>query len=242
MTAPEFRTPDGTPVPAVSADEMREIDRIAVEDLGLGLLQMMENAGRDLAGRVLERDPDSVTVLAGNGGNGGGGLACGRHLENRGVSVTVVLDRPADALDGAAATQYRILDEAGVRVADADASLADDETDVVVDALVGYGLTGAPRGRARDLIERCGNVDTTLVSLDVPSGLDATTGDRPGPVVEPDETVTLALPKSGLSEVECELTLADIAIPRTVYDRAGIEYDIPFERSYCVPLTPASNS
>lgn len=240
MTEPAFRTTDGIPVSAVSADEMREVDRVAVEDVGLELLHMMENAGRDLAGRILERQPDEVAVLAGTGGNGGGGLACARHLENRGVSVTVVLDRAADALDGAAATQYRILDEMNARVVTADVSDASSEADVIVDALVGYGLHGAPRGRTRELIDRGNAAETPIVSLDVPSGLDATTGERPGSAVEPDEILTLALPKTGLSAAESPLYLGDIGIPSTVYERVGIEYRIPFRESYCVELEDAS--
>jgi len=236
MTESTFQTPDGSRVPAVTATEMREVDRVAVEDVGLALLQMMENAGRNLAGRVLDRDPGRATVFAGSGGNGGGGLACARHLENRGVSVTAVLDRAADELEGAAATQYRILDETGVDVVGPGGPDRSGAADVAVDALVGYGLSGELRGRTRELARRCDDADATVVSLDVPSGLDATTGDRPGTAVAPDETVTLALPKTGLSAVAGELTLADIAIPRAVYDRAGVEYEVPFEDSYCVPL------
>lgn len=236
MTESAFQTPDGIPVPAVSADEMREIDRIAVEDVGLELLQMMENAGRNLASHILRYDPDRVTVLAGNGGNGGGGLVCARHLENRDVSVTVVLDRSADDLDGAAATQYRILDEMNVRAVTSDVSNECDEVDVIVDALIGYGLRGAPRGQIRDLVDWCNDAETTVVSLDVPSGLDATTGERPDSVVEPNEILTLALPKTGLRETESALSLADISVPSVVYEQFDIEYQVPFEDSYCVAL------
>lgn len=241
MTEPAFRTADGVPVPAISADEMREVDRVAVEDVELALLQMMENAGRNLAGRVLERDPDGVAVLAGSGGNGGGGLACARHLDNRDVSVTVALDRAGDALDGATATQHRILEEMDARVT-SDVSDASDEADVIVDALVGYGLRGEPRGRTRELIEFGNAAETPVVSLDVPSGLDATTGDRPGSAVEPDGILTLALPKSGLLGAESPVYLADIGIPWTVYERVGIEYRVPFDESYCVELEESAAS
>lgn len=139
-------------------------------------------------------------------------------------------------LDGAAATQYRILDEMGVDVVAPDGPDAGSEADVAVDALAGDGLSGRLRGRTRELARQCDDADATVVSLDVPSGPDATTGERPGPAFGPDETVTLALPKSEFSAIAGELPLADIGIPRTVYDRAGVEYDRPFEESYCVPL------
>lgn len=215
---------------------MRDVDRVAVETVGLELLQMMENAGRNLASRLLENEVERVTVLAGNGGNGGGGLACARHLENRDVSVTIVLDRSPDTLDGATATQYRILDEMNVHVATSGVSDVCSEADTIVDSLIGYGLRGEPRGRTRELIEYCNGVETPVVSLDVPSGLNATTGERPGSAVEPDEILTLALPKTGLGETESPLYLADISIPSVVYEQVGIEYQSPFEASYCVAL------
>ena len=89
MTRNSFRTPTGRDVTAVTADEMRAVDRVAVEEVGLQLLQMMENAGRILAWHVREvRDERGpVIVVAGNGGNGGGGMAYARHLVNRGIQV-----------------------------------------------------------------------------------------------------------------------------------------------------------
>ncbi|MFC7157266.1 NAD(P)H-hydrate epimerase [Halomarina halobia] len=229
-----YRTAGGMPVTAVTADEMREVDRVATEEVGLGLLQMMENAGRNLASAVRATGADGAVVLAGDGGNGGGGLACARHLANRDVAVEVVLDRPPAALDGAAARQHRVVDAMGVPVREGPAGPP--ETDAVVDAVIGYGLSGAVRGIARDLVEACGGTDARVVSLDVPSGLDATTGESTGPVVDPAEVITLALPKTGLRGVDCPVTLADIGIPRTVYRRLDVPYDPPFDDAYLVPL------
>ncbi|HIQ01424.1 MAG TPA: hypothetical protein EYH30_04750 [Anaerolineales bacterium] len=83
---------------------MREVDRVAVEEFGLGILQMMENAGRSLAENVLDMPAEAegeIAVLAGSGGNGGGGLCCARHLHNHGLRVRVVLSREAAALSRA---------------------------------------------------------------------------------------------------------------------------------------------
>lgn len=85
MIEAAFRTDTGARVPAVTADEMAEIDHIAVEEFGLALQQMMENAGRTLAQHARQVGSEPVAVLAGNGGNGGGGLVCARHLLNRDV-------------------------------------------------------------------------------------------------------------------------------------------------------------
>jgi NAD(P)H-hydrate epimerase len=205
--------------------EMREVDRIAVEDFGLGILQMMENAGRNLALNAIDLlggMAGKVTVLAGAGGNGGGGLCCARHLHNRGFKVWLVLDREPSALRGAALDQLHILRSTGLR------SVAPDRADevigrahLVVDALIGYSLQGAPRGRAAELIELCNGRAAKVLSLDVPSGLDATTGTTPGDVVRPERTLTLALPKMGLAGTVGDLYLADIGIPPQVYHQLG---------------------
>ena len=237
MIPAAFETDDGTPVTAVTADEMREVDRVAVEDVGVGLLTMMENAGRNLATHVGPRNPGDVTVLAGNGGNGGGGMACARHLVNHGVPVSVVLDRRPDELDGAAARQYRIVGAMDVSVGVGPSAF--DPGTVVVDALVGYGLEGPLRGTAAALVEDLDAAPAEVVSLDVPSGLDATTGEAAGSAVRPGAVVTLALPKTGLREVDGRVFLADIGLPSVVFERAGIEYEPPFGREYVVEIEPA---
>lgn len=235
MTETLFETDDGRTVTAVTAAEMRDVDRVAVEDVGLQLLQMMENAGRNLANAVREEmdTGDEITVLAGDGGNGGGGLACARHLANHNHSVRVALDVSADELTGAAATQYGILVETSVPVDERPANLP--ERDLVVDALVGYGLSGPLRGPPVTLVEQIDD-DATVVSLDVPTGRNATTGEEPGSVVAPDTVVTLALPKTGLTGLEAQLLLADIAIPAVVYDRLDIPYGSSFDGAYLVEL------
>jgi NAD(P)H-hydrate epimerase len=233
-----FVTASGRRVPAVDADGMREVDRVAVEEVGLELLQMMENAGRTLAGAAREMAGDGpVVVVAGGGGNGGGGLCAARHLANHGDDVRVVLDRDPGDLGGAAATQYRILGETRVPVGgDVDAD-ALGEAGLVVDALVGYGLSGVLEGRAAYLVSAANRADARVLSLDVPSGMDATTGERPGPSVSADRTLTLALPKTGLTTVR-DLRLADIGVPAGVYDQCGVDYRQPFDGRPSVRLAP----
>jgi NAD(P)H-hydrate epimerase len=240
---PFFLTDRGQPVPAVTTSEMRAVDRIAVEAVGPELLQMMENAGRTLAGLARERTDDTVVVLASDGGNGGGGLCAARHLSNHGWDVQVVLDRAGTELTGAAATQYRVLQGTDAALLGTDHERATlDEAGLVVDALVGYGLDGALRGRARDLVEAANAASTPVLSLDVPSGVDATTGETPGVAVDADVVLTLALPKTGLgaAAAERELWLADVGIPAEVYRRAGVEYDQPFSGDVRVRLRPDS--
>ena len=235
-----FRTEDGILVPAVTAEQMREVDGIAVEDFGLGILQMMENAGRNLGQNVLDMlggKKGEVTVLAGSGGNGGGGLCCARHLHNRGYRVSVVLDREADALTGAAGSQLKILVASGVEPTDP--SQAEEviwRSEIVVDALIGYGLRGVPQGRTAELIRLCLQNAARVLSLDVPSGLNATNGEMPGPAISPDRTLTLALPKTGLLSVPGDLYLADIGIPPEVYQPLGISFEPFFKRRCWIDL------
>jgi|AntRauTorckE6833_2_1112554.scaffolds.fasta_scaffold00657_16 NAD(P)H-hydrate epimerase len=243
MDTSAFVGPDGHPVTAVTAEEMRAVDRVAVEEVGLDLRRMMEHAGRGLAEAVLDvRDGAPVTVLAGNGGNGGGGLACARHLANREASVRVVLDRDPSEVDGVTAEQLRIVEAMDVPVEGAggpDLDVGAPLDGVVVDALIGYGLTGAPRGPAAALIEAVGDAAESVVSLDVPSGANATTGEAPGAAVAPDLTATLALPKTGLAAVGGDLLLVDLSIPSAAYDRLDIDRGRPFGDEFAVPLSRA---
>ncbi len=231
---PEFWTVDGRSVPAVTVEEMREIDRVAVEETGPSLLQMMEHAGLELARAALdmlgERWAESrVVVLAGSGGNGGGGLCAARHLATRGVSVLAVLSRSAAAMEGAVAEQLRTLAEAPARVIPWSDAFDVGEADLVVDAVIGYSLREAPIGATMALIRAAQAAAAPVLSLDVPSGLDPDNGDVPGVAVRPDRTLTLALPKVGLRRENAgDLHLADLGIPPGVYARAGLAFTSPF--------------
>jgi len=238
-----FETTGGRPVTAVTAEEMRAVDRVAVEDVGVDLLQMMENAGRTLASTLCEvRDStERVVVLAGNGGNGGGGMAAARHLTNHQVHVKVVLDRNPAELEGAAAHQHGILEAMGVSIG-VGAESVPEECGVVADAVIGYGLTGGVRGTPRELVEWTHDISAPIVSLDVPTGVDATSGEVLGKAVEPTRILTLALPKTGLAGTPGNLELADISVPAAVYDRLGIAYEPPFGSRYRIELRDVSNA
>jgi NAD(P)H-hydrate epimerase len=128
-------------VPGLTADQMREVDRAMIEDVHIELVQMMENAGRSLADLAVTRfAPASVTVLAGPGGNGGGGLVASRHLINRGCTVAVLLSEP-DSLTAVPAHQADILGRMGAVMV-----TVPEPADLVVDALIGYSLRGDPAG------------------------------------------------------------------------------------------------
>jgi NAD(P)H-hydrate epimerase len=237
---PCFQTDDGICVPAVTTEQMREIDRIAVEETGPNLYQMMENAGRNLATVALEMLGEEsrqsrILVLAGTGGNGGGGICAARHLANRGVDITLCLAEPL-ALSEVAEWQYRIFRATPGKVLSA-AALEGESFDLIVDALIGYSLTGAPRGVFADLIGWASAARTRILALDVPSGLDSTTGTTPGSAIVAQTTLTLALPKTGLKAGTAgRLLLGDIGIPLETYRGLNLSYVPPFGQRYVVPL------
>ena len=209
---------DGIPVissdalPAVTAAEMAEVDRLAVDVFGITLLQMMEQAGSHLADR--RRRPvggdlrgSSFLVAVGPGNNGGGGLVAARHLVNRGARVQVVLARPARRLSEAGRHQLATLLEMGVSccmavydITDAEIDEELDQADLVIDAVLGYRGRGAPHDEVAALIDRIVAAGERILSLDLPSGMDADTGMPRRPLASAAAaTMTLALPKSGCS-------------------------------------------
>lgn len=208
-------------ISAVSAEQMREVDRVAVEGYELLLIQMMENAGLHLARLAIRRfRPEAVEILCGAGGNGGGGLVAARHLANRGVRVHVSLAEEPDRLGDVPSHQLSILRRMGLGIGPEPTA-----ADIVLDALLGYSLRGDPRRNAARLIRWANGQGKPVCALDMPSGLDATTGRIGDPCIRATATLTLALPKTGLAagaDVVGELYLADISIPPAVYSELGI--------------------
>lgn len=241
MTASSFVTSAGIEVGAVTAAQMREVDRIAIEEIGPNLYQMMENAGRNLAALTIrllgsEWRDERIVVLAGTGGNGGGGICGARHLANRGGDVLVVVSDATNLREVPARqlTTYRGTDG---RVLGPD-ELGGLDPSFILDAVIGYSLSGSPRGSALHMIEWALSEDAPVVSLDIPSGIDSTTGKAPGTHVVAAHTMTLALPKTGLDGVAAgDLWLADIGIPRETYRRAGLAVPAKlFGDGFTVPI------
>lgn len=219
MAEPSITYPrlDRDSVGWITEEQMIEVDRVMIDDLDITLFQMMENAGRNLARVVLDVfDPATVAVAAGTGGNGGGGLVAARHLANAGVEVVVTVTAP-DRLTPVPRHQFDVLERMGVETRPELAA-----ADVTVDAIIGYSLRGAPRGRSAELIDLV-NANGPTVSLDTPSGVNVTTGEVPGAAVRADVTMTLCLPKLGLRNQPAvgELLLADISVPRSVTGPLG---------------------
>jgi NAD(P)H-hydrate epimerase len=228
-------------VPWITTEQMIEVDRAMIEDFGIDLAKMMENAGRCLAIVAARRFLDQVAgaksawVLAGTGGNGGGALVAARRLAAWGVDVAVWTTRPAARFSEVPGHQLRILQRMGMAVSSTGMPPDATRPDVIVDGLIGYSLRGAPRGRAAELIDAANQSAAPVLSLDVPSGVAASSGEIFTPSIHATATVTLALPKAGLraSSVAAqvgELYLADISVPPTLYrsERLRLEVASPF--------------
>jgi NAD(P)H-hydrate epimerase len=224
-------------IPFLTTAQMVEVDRAMMEDFRIELLQMMENAGRNLAHlarlRFLSGDPRgrTVAILAGTGGNGGGALVCARRLHNYGAQVSVHTTKDIDGFSPVAGHQLDILQRMGVQVTTAALPASSRSVELIIDGIIGYSLKGSPRGEAAVLIQWANQQDVPILALDAPSGVDTTSGRVYDPAVQATATMTLALPKeglraSGVSEHVGELYLADISVPPSLYKGAKLALEV----------------
>ena len=223
-------------IPFITTDQMQEVDRVMMEDYGISLMQMMENAGKNLARlaqqRFLnEKRKGTIVILAGSGGNGGGALVCARYLQNWGYPVELCLAKPAESFKGTPLHQLNILLKLGIQVIALNQLEDDIVPSLIIDGLIGYSLAGTPTGDAAELISWANNQYVPIFSLDVPSGLDATLGYITDPVITANATMTLALPKTGLAVESArpyvgELYLADIGVPPMLYQELSLNLNV----------------
>lgn len=235
-------------IPYLTREQMIEVDRAMIEDFKIRLIQMMENAGRNLAQLARQRFMDgypvgkSVIVLAGTGGNGGGALVCARHLYNYGASVRVLLSKPSDNFRAIPAHQLNILHQMRMPIDQFEGGTEDAVPELIVDGVIGYSLQGPPQGTPAKMIRWANENPAPVLSLDVPSGLDSTTGEAFDPTMRAAATMTLALPKIALKKIGSraylgELYLADISVPQLVYEGMGLKLGSIFSRHHIVRLS-----
>jgi hydroxyethylthiazole kinase-like uncharacterized protein yjeF len=209
-------------LPTLASAQAREVDRLTAERFGIPVAWLMEAAGWQVARHCRGQ----TYVVCGKGNNGGDGLAAARHLHRWGRLAGVACT-DVEGLRGAAADEARALAAVGVEVGPSPPRGLREAT-LVVDALLGTGLSRAPEGRVAEWIELVAAAGRRVVSVDVPSGLDADSGAAPGACVTAAVTVTLGLPKPGLLAGEGparagEVWVADIGIPTEAYAATGIE-------------------
>jgi NAD(P)H-hydrate epimerase len=183
--------------PALTADEMRALDRWAIEHERIPSLDLMERAGAEVARAIMALDIDGpVRIVCGRGNNGGDGLVVARILREHGLSAdALLLFAPEELSEDARANLERV---EALPVAAEQLSAALEHSSVVVDAMLGTGFTGSPRPPLDRAIEAINAASGTVVAVDVPAGVDASTGEVGGACVAADLTVTFHAPKVGL--------------------------------------------
>jgi NAD(P)H-hydrate epimerase len=213
----------------VTAEEMRRIDDITIQEFRVDVLMLMENAGKataSIARQMLQGTTfgKRVACLVGGGNNGGDGMVAARHLANWGADVKVIAGTSKDKMKDVPLRQLQIIEKMGIPILSTDYVLGD--YDLLIDGLIGYGLEGHPRDRVSMIIKAANASGRPILALDLPSGMNATTGEIYDPCIKATATLTLALPKTGFlarsaSPYVGDLYLADISIPRKVYQRFG---------------------
>ncbi|MGI6091914.1 MAG: NAD(P)H-hydrate dehydratase [Veillonellaceae bacterium] len=212
-----------------TAAEMRKIDQIAIETFGIPGAVLMENAGAETARQIAAAlgavDNKMICIFAGKGNNGGDGFVAARHLYNQGAKIKVCLLGTKEVVTGDARLNLDIIIRMGINVIELSdnrdwekAKIAATFADCLVDALLGTGFTGEVTGemaRVVDIINKSGKL---IIAIDIPTGVDADTGQIRGTAVKADYTVALGLAKPGLliypgAQYVGKLSVADIGIP-----------------------------
>lgn len=225
----------------VTSQQIREIDRKAIEDNNLSGLILMENAGLRIFQSLKNIYPDlrlkKIIIFAGSGNNGGDGFVVARHLYNYGVKAKVFLLAPFNKVIGEAGENLNTINKMGVELIEAETTKLEEiqrtiqNSDLIIDAILGTGLQGKVTGLKAKIIDLINIANKEVLAIDVPSGLDTDTGKIEGPCIKATHTITLALPKIGLlifpgASYAGKVTVEDIGIPSYLLKNNKIKINI----------------
>jgi ADP-dependent NAD(P)H-hydrate dehydratase / NAD(P)H-hydrate epimerase len=207
-------------LPRLTSAQVKELDRLSAERFGVQVDWLMEAAGWQLA-RFCDRP---TAVVCGVGNNGGDGLAAARHLHRWGRLANVSCIDPL-RLGSEAQQELNALRRNGARVTDEPHF---EGAEIVLDSIFGTGLSRPPAAEFAEWIETINNSALRVVSVDVPSGLDADSGVAYSPCVHAHATVTFSLPKAGLlasdgPRLSGEIWIADIGVPLEAFAAIGVQ-------------------
>lgn len=218
-------------LPVLNREQVRELDRRAIEDYGIPGIVLMENAGRGCVDTLCEIGISGpVVICCGGGNNAGDGFVMARHLDLRGKEVKVLMWSDPDRLTGDAATNYQILAKTDVPIVVLTAGSEPDElarefsnADWIVDALLGTGTRGDPRPPLDQVIELANAASCKKLAVDLPSGMDCDTGHPAAPTFRADHTCTFVAAKPGLLAEAArpyvgQLHVLDIGAPGKLID------------------------
>ena len=234
-------------VKVITADEMREIDRISIEEYGIPGIVLMERAGLAVALKVKEFYPDKkIVVLCGGGNNGGDGLVAARNLHNRGFKVSVLIFAKKNSLSPDCNAQYQIAKKIGIPVEfRKDLNERDVHGAVLIDAVFGTGLSRPVKGSLAGVFAFINDSDVPVVAVDIPSGISSDTGEILGEAIMADYTVTFGLAKRGHllypgAEYTGRLFVEDIGFPAKILASEKINVDMIDREmvSGLIPLRP----
>jgi len=222
----------------VTADQMKTLDRRTIHERGVPGIDLMENAGKGATEVILRRFPNlprkRVAIIAGKGNNGGDAFVIARHLINRDLEVNVFLLAENKAVKGDAKTNLDILTKDGIEVRELVTlrefeSIRDDllSHDLFIEGILGTGLASEVKGYYREVISTLNATGKPIVAIDIPSGLDATSGKPLGTCIKAAFTPTFGLPKVGQLihpgvEFVGELEVIDIGIPGDLIEEEDI--------------------
>lgn len=217
----------------LTRQQVRDVDRRAIEEYGLSGLVLMENAGRGCADLLCRLGiSGKVVICCGRGNNAGDGFVIARHLQLRGKQVQVLFWGEPDKLSGDAAANFEVLQKCEVPIhyfqgAPPRGELPFHLTNVdwIVDALLGTGAQGEPRAPLDAVIDLLNLCDGRKFAVDLPSGLDADTGQTSAATFRADHTATFVAPKVGFCAPSAQAYLGlvhvlDIGAPRKLIDQA----------------------
>jgi NAD(P)H-hydrate epimerase len=215
-------------LPPLSRQQVRQVDRVAIETYGMSGLVLMENAGRGAASVIDSvAGPGKIVILCGGGNNGGDGYVAARHLQLSGREVTIVSIVELASLQGDARVNASIASKAEIDVfcaAEPDwTSGLLTGASTIVDGLLGTGARGPLRGRYAAAVNTANECDALRVALDIPSGLDCDSGQAGDPTFRADHTITFVAPKLGFSNRQAAayvgvVHVVDIGVPLKLLD------------------------
>ncbi len=221
----------------VTAREIQQLDKMAITNIGIPSLVLMENAGRLVSEEVLQhlslkkKSKSTVSVVCGIGHNAGDGLVCARYLMHRGVETKIFLIGNPQSLKADATINYQILKNLKVplnKIPGNIRSLKKDlkQSTIIVDAIFGVGLNREISDPFKSVIETINEAHRFVIAIDIPSGLDATTGKIYGVCIRASLTLTFTYPKKGFFLREGpqhagKIIVADIGIPPKILQRSN---------------------
>jgi len=225
----------------VSGQEIKEIDRRAMDSYGISGLILMENAGLKIFQKIKEIYPDlkskRVVILSGAGNNGGDSFVVARHLHNYGTKVKVLLLTSPNKFREEAKINWEIINKMGL-----DITIIEDSKDellekylreahLLVDGILGTGLRGPAKGLAAEVITLVNQLQKEVVAIDIPSGLEADLTIIKGPCIKANFTITLGLPKIGLlfypgADYAGKILVEDIGIPQELLESESLKLNI----------------